>query len=249
MLEYVRPAPDEVLTDIWFNHPFTYDAVAEHIGEDTIARMATVSLALVRHQFDTGEMIGNLLYENGCSEAAQCLGRLMGGLHDFGKLTRRDILTRVSSDRKFGRFERCWVTGEHSAEGGRQLRRLAAGAVNDPAARGLRYSAFSADMHHRELLRPAEYAKLPDRQLVLAYGITDCIRALDPLQAMGFDGSRGYVEAREGRRLTADMVFGLVEQERGRSWDEPPIVEGVEIDLEGFVSRALGLEMAESSRR
>lgn len=249
MLEYVRPAPDEVLTDIWFNHPFTYDVVAGHIGENTIARMATVSLALVRHQFDTGEMTGNLLYENGCSETAQRLGRLMGGLHDFGKLTRRDILTRVSSDRKFSRFERCWVTEEHSAEGGRQLCRQAASTVNNLAARGLRYSAFDADMHHRELLRPEEYASLSDRQLVLAYGITDCIRALDPLQAMGFDGSRGYVEAREGRRLTVDAIFGLVEQERGRSWNEPPIVEGVEIDLKGFVSRVLGFEVAESSSR
>lgn len=246
MSKYASPAASESASAVLDDYSSAVAIIVGQIGYATLADKAVLAPAIVRHQLETGEMTAALL--GGCSKRTQDLACLMAGLHDFGKF-REDILTRVSSERSFSPSERRWVTEQHSAEGGAQLRRMAGGSSsNDLAAGDLYFAAFAADMHHRTLLPPSEYAELPDRNLALAYGIVDCIRALDPLQALGFDKARSYIEKREGHKLEPCRVFDIVEQERGRSWDEPPVVEEVEIDLKSFVAHALGLDAAVYAR-
>jgi hypothetical protein len=253
MTQPERPDADHVslhLENLELRTPFTLDVVRFYIGDSLVRNMVQTDAAITAHMFHTGEMAADAMRENGVGSRALEIGALAGGTHDIMKLFRRDIRERVNSDRTFTYAERAWVSEEHAADGERALKRLAAEQSYLPGAYfALRLAGFVSGRHHSILPHPHVYAHPEtDPAVGLGYGLTDIIKVVDPLQALGFDATRTYVKKREGT-LTPARIHSIIAQERGRPLTIYPIVDGREVDVQSYVSAMLGAEPAGARTR
>jgi hypothetical protein len=193
------------------------------------------------HNLAVGQFAYDMLLASGCSVEVSEFAAVSGAVHDLGKL-RPDLLDASRSGDVWTPEYRTWFAAEHAQGGAQRISEL----PGFDSSEALGYAATVARYHHEPILpgyASGNVAQAPAQlraargDTLLTLGIIDVVQVCDVLHAVGFDRMRKYVEGREGRPITPEVVLGIVEGNRYGN----PMVEGQTINVHELVSERLGL--------
>ena len=206
------------------------------IGDEIFDVQKRVDPAVFTHGLETGELNAMALEMADCSPETVYLGRLTGGLHDFGKtLMPFPILEFAASGIKFIRPFKRWYTNEHARIGGYAL----FGMAEETGNTDLEVAAYVAAGHHGHRV---DYARRLSPAEAQSEGLLHLTQISDPLHAIALDWSpnRGYQGKQQGgRRRTAKESQQIVMSEWEKNCPGNPVIDGHTVDAEKFIIAAI----------
>ncbi|HUB93629.1 MAG TPA: HD domain-containing protein [Verrucomicrobiae bacterium] len=204
--------------------------------------------ATFQHELGVGQLAAQMLPPalrshtfdiDGANESYAVVASVCGGTHDCGKYG-PDVQEKLSYAGDFGHETRLWVRREHCFAGYMRLLGYQQDFVDSVKRPVLSTAALVALYHHSAV--PEAYDHLP-REQAIVWGLTHLVKYCDVLHALRFDVSsrRNYQKEREGQTVRTkppEVILDIIHKECGT---RPPIIDGVEIDIEQELHNALGL--------